>query len=178
MSVFAKRMCAIIVFSLFFTLMNYNVTLQRRIEHVESKCSLEDMRSKINNEWANEIFYQQVMGLGEQNKDILVQQGKIEGVLDYMNHEGDYQTAWHSGYERGLNQTEDYAEMEYERGYHSAMKDVFPEHPIVKRPRPVVDTAIKTPDFDDKVGETLPIVESSVESINKKASELFNTKDK
>ena len=56
MSVFTKRVCCVVILASFLTLLNYNVTLQRRVEHAESKCSLEDMRSKINNEWANEIF--------------------------------------------------------------------------------------------------------------------------
>lgn len=158
-------------------IVHYSVYLKGQNERLENMLKLSDLHAKISEGMSNELLHANVMNLNNNNKDMLTQQGRIEGVLAVMRNEEDYTTAWHDGYERGLNQTDDMLSMEYDRGYHSAMKDanahkVSPDHPVIpSSPRPVIDNAIKTPSFDENV--KLPATSEEVDKLNVKIENLF-----
>ena len=70
--------------------------------------------------------------------------------------------------------------MEYDRGYHAAMKQTFPEHPtfINNSPKEVNEEAIKTPSFDESTGSTLPEIQDEIDLLNLKIENLFEPEDK
>tara|TARA_R110002012_G_scaffold269906_4_gene454117 strand:- start:323 stop:859 length:537 start_codon:yes stop_codon:yes gene_type:complete len=161
---------------------HYTVYLQGQNGTLKQMVQMANLHAKISEEMSDEILYSNVLNLNNDNKEILTQQGKIEGVLSVMRNEEDYSVSWHDGYERGLNQTEDMLSMEYDRGYHSAMKDanahlISPDHPIIPAtPRPVVSDAIKTPSFDENV--KLPETQDEVNKLNIKIENLFESEKK
>ena len=157
------------------TAINYVVHLHGRIESLKGLLTLSEMRSDINTEWANEVTWDTV---NKNTQSMLKEQGRLEGIVQLMDGTAydDTYTVWHEGYQRGLDQSSDFADMEYDRGYHSAMKQVFPEHPTIV-PRPVVEEAIKTPTFDESIGGTLSDNEEEIKSINQKIENLFKSED-
>ena len=161
---------------------HYTVYLQGQNSTLKQMVQMANLHAKISEEMSDEILYNNVLNLNNDNKEMLTQQGKIEGILAVMRNEEEYSTSWHEGYERGLNQTEDMLSMEYERGYHSAMKDanshlISPEHPIIPAtPRPIVSDAIKTPSFDENV--KLPETNDEVNKLNIKIENLFEPEKK
>ena len=161
---------------------HYTVYLQGQNSTLKQMVQMANLHAKISEEMSDEILYNNILNLNNDNKEMLTQQGKIEGILAVMRNEEEYSTSWHEGYERGLNQTEDMLSMEYERGYHSAMKDanshlISPEHPIIPAtPRPIVSGAIKTPSFDENV--KLPETNDEVNKLNIKIENLFEPEKK
>ena len=174
-----KKAYAILLFGVVFTAVNAMMLQQWKINRLNAQIKLAEMRANINTEWTNELLSIRMNDIHELTKDQLIAQGRVEGVVSYLN--GDdrevLDNLWHEGYTRGLSQV-DYehdmiADRNYEKGYHAAMKDTFPEHPIVITPRTVTEVAIKTPDFDESVGSTLSNNKEEVEAINKKIKNLF-----
>ena len=161
---------------------HYTVYLQGQNSTLKQMVQMANLHAKISEEMSDEILYNNVLNLNNDNKEMLTQQGKIEGILAVMRNEEEYSTSWHEGYERGLNQTEDMLSMEYDRGYHSAMKDanahlISPDHPIIPAtPRPIVSDAIKTPSFDENV--KLPETNDEVNKLNIKIENLFEAEKK
>tara|TARA_Y100000310_G_scaffold65019_1_gene60538 strand:- start:922 stop:1458 length:537 start_codon:yes stop_codon:yes gene_type:complete len=177
MNTFAKKISVFCAVASFFTLANYSISLQKEISRLEGIVQLEELRSKVNSEWANELLYSRMSDLNGLTSDSLVQQGRLEGITAFLRNEEDFSSTWHEGYEQGLSQNEYIADMRYEDGYHAAMQDVDPNHPDISQLRPVKEGAILIPTFDDKIGETLPSVEESIEEFNQKAENLFNQED-
>jgi hypothetical protein len=173
MNTVTKKIAVFCVAASFFTLANYSISLQREISRLEGIVQLEELRSKVNSEWANELLYGRISDLNGQASDSLVQQGRLEGITTFLRNEEDFSSIWHEGYERGLSQNEYIADMKYEDGYHAAMKDVRPDHPDISQLRPVKEGAILVPSFDENIGDTLPSVEESIEVFNKKVENLF-----
>ena len=157
------------------TAINYIIHLHGRIESLKGLVTLSEMRSDINTEWANDVTWDAVH---QNTQDMLKEQGRLEGIVQLMDGTAydDTYTVWHEGYQRGLDQSSDFADMEYDRGYHAAMKQAFPEHPTIV-PRPVVEEAIKTPSFDESTGSTLPSNEEAINSINRSIENLFKPED-
>jgi hypothetical protein len=169
------------------------MTLQQwKINRLNALVKLADMRANINTEWTNELLSMRMNDIHELTKDQLIAQGRVEGVVSYLS--GDdrevLDNLWHEGYTRGLSQV-DYehdmiADNNYERGYHQAMQDAFPEHPnstfgfglVNETPREVKEGAIKTPDFDEAVGITIPDNEEQVDILNNKIENLFEPTEK
>jgi hypothetical protein len=150
---------------------------QWKINRLSGQVKLAEMRANINTEWTNELLSMRMNDIHELTKDQLVAQGRIEGVVSYLN--GDdrevLDNLWHEGYTRGLSQVdyqyETIADNNYERGYHQAMQDAFPNHPnssfgfVNETPRNVNENAIKTPEFDEN-NEDLESNEDILDKLN------------
>ena len=177
-----KKFHAFMLFGIVFTAVNAMLLQHWRIGHLNNQLHLSEMRGNINTEWTNELLWARINDVHDLTKDQLIAQGRIEGVVGYLN--GDNQdmidNLWHEGYTRGLSQA-DYeyeviSDTNYERGYHAAMQDAFPSHPnnpknfVNEIPRNVKESAIKTPEFDEKNQE----LESTDELVDKLNTELNN----
>ena len=121
------------------TLVNYGIYLQRENSHLERIVELSDMRSELSQEWTNEVTFSLLNKLDDNHKEGMISQGRMEGIVEYLTNPKDYQSVWHEGYQRGLNQSEEMAKME--RG------ESFP----TDKPIPVKPDVIKKPDFDKKI---------------------------
>tara|TARA_R110002020_G_scaffold176999_1_gene369716 strand:+ start:475 stop:903 length:429 start_codon:yes stop_codon:yes gene_type:complete len=122
-----------------FTIVNYGITVQRENAHLQRLIELSDARSDINQEWANEITHVMLNKLSTENEEGMRNQGRMEGIVEYLTNPKDYHSVWHEGYQRGLDQSEEMAKME--RG------ELFP----TDKPMPVKPNVIKKPDFDKKI---------------------------
>ena len=121
------------------TLVNYGIYLHRENSHLERLVQLSDTRSDINQEWANEITHIMLNKISTENEEGMRNQGRMEGIVDYLTNPKEYHSVWHEGYQRGLNQSEEMAKME--KG------ELFP----TDKPMPVKPDVIKKPDFDKKI---------------------------
>ena len=76
------------------------------------------------------------------------------------------------------------ADNNFEKGYHQAMQDAFPDHPkasfgfVNETPRNVEPDAIKTPDFDEGVGVSIPDNKEQIDLLNNKIENLFEPTEK
>ncbi len=183
MSVFVKKFGAFVVFGVLFTLANYTVTVHRDNVRLKGMCEIAEMRADVNTEMADELLWSRVNDVYKLTEEQLVSQGRVEGVVSYLSGDNRevFDNLWHEGYMRGLTQV-DYeydviSESNYERGYHQAMQDAFPEHPVKsfgfvnEPPRNVSPDAIKTPEFDFK-NEDLFDTEKVIDDLNKKIEEV------
>ena len=162
---FWQRAIVLSLIATVFTLTNYVLMLDNSLR-------LESMRSDINNEFTNELLWLRLNDFDGRTEELLVGQGRLEGIVEYISGESseEYDGLWHDGYDRGLAQN-DYefeviADNNYRRGYKEAMRAAFPNNPefqaievgefdvINKSPREV-SGAIKTPEFDENVGDNL-----------------------
>jgi len=182
-----KKLYAFMLFGIVFTAVNSMLLQQWKINKLNAQLKLAEMRANINTEWTNELLSIKMNDIHQLTKDQLIAQGRVEGVVSYLS--GDNRDVldnlWHEGYTRGLSQV-DYehdmiADNNYERGYHQAMQDAFPEHPnstfgfglVNETPREVKEGAIKTPDFDESIGSTLSDSKEEIDAINKQIKNLF-----
>ena len=172
-----KKLYAFMLFGIVFTAVNSMLLQQWKINKLNARIKLAEMRANINTEWTNELLSLRMNDIHELTKDQLIAQGRVEGVVSYLN--GDdrevLDNLWHEGYTRGLSQV-DYehevvADNSYERGYHAAMQDAFPNHPnssfgfVNEAPRNVNENAIKTPEFDEN-NEDLESNEDVLDKLN------------
>ena len=170
-----KKSYALMLFGIVFTAVNSMLLQQWKINRLSSQVQLAEMQSNINVEWTNELLWARINDVHTLTKDQLVAQGRVEGIVSYLSGDNtqEIHDLWHEGYMRGLSQT-DYqyeviADSSYEKGYHAAMKDAFPDHTITsfgfanETLREVETGAIKTPEFDEN-NENL---ESNEEVINR-----------
>ena len=140
------------------------------------------MRSDLNNDFVAELLWARFNDFDYKTDDMLIAQGRIEGVIDYINNDNAtyIDNLWHEGYQRGLSQV-DYereviAENSFERGYEKGKKEQFfvsDESIVNTSPRVVDEDAIKKPEFD--VNVNLPETQKQVEELNKKAEELLKS---
>ena len=178
-----KKFHAFMLFGIVFTAVNSMLLQQWKINRLSGQIELAEMRANINTEWANELLWLRMNDVHDLTKDQLVAQGRIEGVVGYLN--GDdremIDNLWHEGYTRGLAQV-DYeydviSNSNYEKGYHAAMQNAFPEHPVVsfgfvnEKPRGVDAEAIKTPDFDSN-NQDLDDNDKVIDDLNNKIEEV------
>ena len=177
-----KKFHAFMLFGIVFTAVNAMLLQHWRIGHLNNQLHLSEMRGNINTEWTNELLWLRINDVHDLTKDQLVGQGRIEGVVSYLSGENQemIDNLWHEGYMRGLAQI-DYeydviSDSNYEKGYHAAMQDAFPNHPnnpknfVNEAPRSVKDSAIETPEFDKQNQE----LESTEELVDKLNTELNN----
>tara|TARA_R110002110_G_scaffold159686_1_gene357654 strand:- start:98 stop:661 length:564 start_codon:yes stop_codon:yes gene_type:complete len=179
-----KKSYALLLFGVVFTAVNVMLLQQWRIDKLNNQVELAEMRADINTEWTNELLSIRMNEIHELTKDQLVAQGRVEGVVSYLN--GDdrevLDNLWHEGYTRGLAQVDYEYDMisdnNYERGYHAAMQDAFPvSHPVTsfgfvnEKPRNISPSAIKTPEFDEG-NQDLGDNEKVVNDLNKKIEEV------
>ena len=143
------------------TVANYAIYLQGKVTELENLLQLSDMRSNINESWANDLTWSV---MNNQTKDMLKQQGRIEGLVSAIDPEtkSEYSTMWHEGYQRGLNQTEDTIEMvekrAYKEGYNQALEKsgkTLEKSEIIPSGKPVSPQVIKKPAFDENAGKLL-----------------------
>ena len=180
-----KKLYAFMLFGIVFTAVNVMLLQQWKISRLNGQVKLAEMRANINTEWTNELLSLRMNDIHELTKDQLVAQGRVEGVVSYLN--GDNREVldnlWHEGYTRGLSQVdyqyETLADSNYERGYHAAMQDAFPTHPdepvhfVNESPRDVNKDAIGTPEFD-KSSQGLEDNKDVVNNLNTKIEEIEN----
>ena len=179
---FGQKFCCFSVVALFFTLANYTLTVHRENVRLEGVIELEEMRSDVNNDFVAELLWARFNDFDYKTDDMLIAQGRIEGVIDYINNDNAtyIDNLWHEGYQRGLSQV-DYereviAENSFERGYEKGKKEQFfvsDESIVNTSPRVVDEDAIKKPEFD--VNVNLPETQKQVEELNKKAEELLKS---
>jgi hypothetical protein len=179
-----KKFNNIMLFGVVFTAVNLLLLQQWKIDELKGQLTLTEMRENINSDWVNELLWLRVNDNYEATQDQLIAQGRLEGVVGYLN--GDNQEVidnlWHEGYMRGLAQVdyeyESITESNYDKGYHAAMQDAFPtQSPVTgfgfvnETPRDVNDNAIKTPDFDSS-NQDLKGNDEVINTLNKKIEEV------
>ena len=109
--------------ALLFTLVNHSITLDRENVRLRSMVELSEMRSEVNNDFVSELLWTRFNDIEGFNADMLISQGRIEGVIDYINNENAtyIDELWHEGYQRGLSQVDFerdvIANSNFERGY-------------------------------------------------------------
>ena len=176
-----KKLHAFMLFGIVFTALNSLLLQHWRIGYLNNQLHLAEMQSNINVEWANELLWARINDVHDVTKDQLVAQGRIEGIVSYLNGDNaqDMNELWHEGYMRGLTQS-DYqydviAENEYSKGYNAALQQAFPNNPelVNEDPRGVKKDAIETPNFDKDHPE-LEGNEQVIESLNAKIKEIKN----
>lgn len=165
------------------TFVNFGIYQQSRINDLTNQLSISDMRAKVNTEFADELLWLRINDVHSLNKENLIAQGRLEGVIAHIN--GDDQDAvenlWHEGYMRGLSQVDwEYdalSESNFERGYRSALEKAFPngDYPsfVNYPPRDVETNAIGKPKFDSS-NEGLKDNTELVDELNDKIKEVTN----
>lgn len=181
---FGQKFLSFLVVATFFTLANYTLTVHRENERLTHLVEIADMRSAVNSEFVDELLwarFNDVEHLTEQN---LVAQGRIEGVIDYINNDNStyIDQLWHEGYQRGLTQVDFERELisknSFEQGYQKGKKENFfvsDEDKVNTSPREVNEEAIKQPEFDVK--SNLPENSEVIENLNEKIDELKEKAD-
>ncbi len=165
------------------TFVNFGIYQQSRINDLTNQLSISDMRAKVNTEFADELLWLRINDVHSLNKENLIAQGRLEGVIAHIN--GDDQEAvenlWHEGYMRGLSQVDwEYdalSESNFERGYRSALEKAFPngDYPsfVNYPPRDVEANAIGKRKFDSS-NEGLKDNTELVDELNDKIKEVTN----
>jgi hypothetical protein len=97
------------------------------------------MRSELSQEWTNEVTFSLLNKLNDNHEEGMRNQGRMEGIVEYLTKPEDYQSVWHEGYQRGLDQSAEMAIMEKEADDNAPFD------------RPINPDAIKKPDFDKKI---------------------------
>lgn len=88
---------------------------------------IETKRSQINEDMTNEMLWQKISQVDNNQIEIARMQGYNEGInacaykLDPK--ESQISSIWHSGYYRGLEQTDFVGEIQYEKGYSSGFQN-------------------------------------------------------
>ena len=178
-----KKSYALLLFGVVFTAVNVMLLQQWRIDKLNSQIKLAEMRADINTEWTNELLSIRMNEIHELTRDQLVAQGRVEGLVSYLNggNQEMIDNLWHEGYTRGLAQVDYEYEVisnaNYEKGYHAAMQNAFPEHPVTsfgfvnETPRNIPAEAIKTPDFDSN-NQDLDDNDKVINDLNNKIEEV------
>jgi len=121
------------------TLVNYGIWQHGENTRLNNMLELSDMRSELSQEWTNEVTFSLLNKLNDNQEEGMRNQGRMEGIVEYLTNPKDYHSVWHEGYQRGLNQSEEMAKME--KG------ELFP----VDKPIPVKPNVIEKPVFDKKI---------------------------
>ena len=121
------------------TLLNYAIWSQARNSRLNDMLELSDMRSDLSQEWTDEVTYSLLNKLNDNHEEGMRSQGRMEGIVDYLTKPEDYQSVWHEGYQRGLNQSEEMTRIEKEEDDNAPFD------------RPINPDAIKKPDFDKNI---------------------------
>ena len=94
-----KKAYAILLFGVVFTAVNAMMLQQWKINRLNAQIKLAEMRANINTEWTNELLSIRMNDIHELTKDQLIAQGRVEGVVSYLN--GDdrevLDNLWHEG---------------------------------------------------------------------------------
>ncbi len=165
------------------TFVNFGIYQQSRINDLTNQLSISDMRAKVNTEFADELLWLRINDVHSLNKENLIAQGRLEGVIAHINgaDQEAVENLWHEGYMRGLSQVDwEYdalSESNFERGYRSALEKAFPngDYPsfVNYPPRDVEANAIGKPKFDSS-NEGLKDNTELVDELNDKIKEVTN----
>jgi len=171
-------MASMTLLVLLLTLVNYSITLDRENVRLRGMFELSEMRSDINNDFVSELMWSRLNDFENFDADILVAQGRIEGVIDYINNDNStyIDELWHEGYQRGLSQVDFerdvIANSNFDRGYvqgkNERIFNVFED--INTSPRKLEPDAILTPEFDNN--SDIPENSETIEALNKKIDEI------
>ena len=168
-----------------FTVVNFVVVQEWRMNDMKNQLELSDMRAKVNAEFADELLWLQVNDVEKVATDALIAQGRIEGMVSYFGQDVEdrqhIDILLHEGYMRGLSQVDwEYdalSESNFERGYRSALEKAFPngDYPsfVNYPPRDVETNAIGKPKFDSS-NEGLKDNTELVDELNDKIKEVTN----
>ena len=121
------------------TLLNYAIWSQARNSRLNDMLELSDMRSELSQEWTNEVTFSLLNKLNDNHEEGMRSQGRMEGIVEYLTNPKDYQSVWHEGYQRGLNQSAEMARIEKEADDNAPFD------------RPINPDAIKKPEFDKQI---------------------------
>tara|TARA_Y100000310_G_scaffold297731_1_gene331008 strand:+ start:170 stop:610 length:441 start_codon:yes stop_codon:yes gene_type:complete len=121
------------------TLLNFSIWTQARNSRLNDMINLSDMRSELSQEWTNEVTFSLLNNLNDNHEEGMRNQGRMEGIVEYLTSPKDYQSVWHEGYQRGLNQSEEMARIEKEADKNAPFN------------KPITPDVIKKPDFDKKI---------------------------
>jgi len=124
------------------TLVNYGVWQHGENTRLNNMLELSDMRSELSQEWTNEVTFSLLNKLNDNQEEGMRNQGRMEGIVEYLTNPKDYHSVWHEGYQRGLNQSEEMARIEKEADDNAPFD------------RPIKPDVIKKPDFDKKIEKT------------------------
>ena len=124
------------------TLVNYGVWQHGENTRLNDMLELSDMRSELSQEWTNEVTFSLLNKLNDNHEEGMRNQGRMEGIVEYLTNPKDYQSIWHEGYQRGLNQSVEMARIEKEADDNAPFD------------RPIKPDVIKKPDFDKKIEKT------------------------
>ena len=67
-----------------FTVVNFVVVQEWRMNDMKNQLELSDMRAKVNAEFADELLWLQVNDVEKVATDALIAQGRIEGMVSYL----------------------------------------------------------------------------------------------
>ena len=124
------------------TLVNYGVWQHGENTRLSNMLEISDMRSELSQEWTNEVTFSLLNKLNDNQEEGMRNQGRMEGIVEYLTNPKDYHSVWHEGYQRGLNQSEEMARIEKEADDNAPFD------------RPIKPDVIKKPDFDKKIEKT------------------------
>ena len=165
------------------TVLNVLALQQWKINQLSNHLDISDMRAKVNTEFADELLWLQINDVEQLTQDSLIAQGKLQAMVDYYAQDegtrNQIDNLWHEGYMRGLGQTEwEYdvlSESNYNKGYKDALDKAFPDGDFPQYvnypPREVKNSAIKTPEFDDKL-KSLKDNTEVIDQLNDKIKEV------
>ena len=94
------------------TVANYAIWQNAENSNLELLIKASDTRNNINLDENRELHKVLLHNIGAKNDEIIKNQGRIEGIVDFINRPDDYFEFWHQGYQRGLDQNKDMEEIE------------------------------------------------------------------
>ena len=125
----------VVAIAVIFTVVNVMILQQARISKLEDYLKVYDLRASVNADFTNELVFMRVNDVHRATQDQLIAQGRIEGVMSYLQSDDEEKDVvnkiWHEGYSRGLTQV-DYehkmvSESGFLQGYKAAVHEVFPD---------------------------------------------------
>tara|TARA_B100000745_G_scaffold300554_1_gene255228 strand:+ start:15932 stop:16432 length:501 start_codon:yes stop_codon:yes gene_type:complete len=132
---FRMKKSYVVAIAVIFTVVNVMILQQARISKLEDYLKVYDLRANVNADFTNELVFMRVNDVHKATQDQLVAQGRIEGVMSYLQGDDEdkdiVNKVWHEGYVRGLKQV-DYehkmvSESGFLQGYKAAVYEVFPD---------------------------------------------------
>jgi len=90
-----------------FTTANYAVWETAENNNLKTLIQAQEVRNRINLDENRELHKILLNNVSSQSAEIIKNQGKIEGIVDYIANPKEYYEIWHQGYQKGLDQTEE-----------------------------------------------------------------------
>lgn len=116
-----KFASAVALATIFIVSLASNGFLYYKLNQANYSTQIEEKRGKINEDQMNELLWIRMNDMQNQTSEIARMQGYSEGIqavaLNVPPHQSQISNIWHSGYQRGLEQTGFVEEMGYEKGY-------------------------------------------------------------